>query len=405
MPCVPQDKRRYHKLIKSLPFLILVVCIFSTQFACKDLGNDLPPAPSTPLPPPPPPPPLPDDVALYVSMDDFKGVGMRILNANSLQVIDSMSTRPGAPWTIEFSPDNNNWYSCWGRGTNYSLFSGNVHPLAIRNSVPLQYSKYALAKSINQRYLVAYGYKGIDVFERTTLNLVHQDTSSFLGQSSRIAASQNRNLIYFTGWENRQQIGFGVYDLDSLRITDTLRLFDAVQYPGLQDADLLTSPDDRFLFFSAWNWRGGGGFNSFFVIDISEKRIVAEYPCGPFARLALSPEGKSVYISKAGFNLYIFPPNNYRMYRYNVQTNTINNFLDRGGSTGIAVADDNRTVFISDFSVIEKVDALSGRIIGSYTIPRDSLGSFTSNIRNIRLGKYPTIVPYVKKGGGSMVRK
>lgn len=336
----------------------------------------------------PPPPPLPDDVALYVSMDG-EGAGLWILNANSLELVDSLITKPGVPWTIELSPDCNTWYSSWGRGTSYALYSGDVHPIVIRNSVQLLYSKYAIASNVDQKYLVAYGYKGIDVFERTTLTLIKSDTS--LGEYSRITNSKKANKLYFTYWPTNSQLaGFGVYDLDSMKVTDVIEVFNSEKYPGLQDADLIVSPDDRFLFFSAWNWRGGGGFNTFFVIDITQKKIVGEFSCGPFAQLSVSPNGKSVYISKAGFNLYPFPPNNHRMYRYDIPTNTMNDFLYRGGSTGIEIADDNRTIFVSDFKEISKVDAFTKKITKRFTIPLDSLGSFTNGIRNIKLGKYPT---------------
>lgn len=364
---------------KTSLFIISTIVMF---VSCKDMGSEPPPIP--------PPPPLPDDVALYVSMDSYQDCGICVLNANTLERVDTLVTRPGVPRTIEFSPDHSIWYSIWATGgPNHSLFSGDVHPLSVRNAIPLQYSKYALVRSAGQRYLIAYGDKGIDVFDRATLSLVHQDTSSFFGRSTRVIASPNHNLIYFTGWENRQLVGFGVYNLDSMKLTDTLRLFDRVQYPGLKDADLVISPDDRFLFLSAWNWRGGGGFNSFFIIDISQKRLLYEFPCGPFARLALSPDGRSVYISKDGFNLYIFPPTNHRTYRYEVQTNTIYNFLNRGGSTGMVVADDNRTVFLSDGGEVIKADALTGIILSTYSVPLDSLGRMTSGIRNIRLGRYP----------------
>lgn len=359
---------------------ILLLLAFAMLIACKDsVGPD-----DIPLPPP-----LPDDVALYVSMDG-EGAGIWILNANSLALIDSMITRPGVPWTIEFSPDNKTLYSSW-HGTPsylYNLHAVNLSDLTVSQSIQLLHGKYAVATDVNKLYLIAYGSKGIQVFERATLNLIFQDTSSYFGLNSRIVASKNHNRIYFAKWENGQVVGFGTYDLDLHVITDSIIVFNANNYPGLQPADLSVSPDDRFLFFSVWNWRGGGGFNTFFVIDISEGRIIAEYPCGHFARLAVSPDGKSVYISKAGDNIYILPPNNHPMYRFDVQTKTMNDFKNRGGGTGIAIAEDNRTMFISDNYKIEKVDALSGKIIASYTIPLDSLGRLTSHIRNIRLGKY-----------------
>lgn len=372
--------------ISNLQILILlfVICCLLFVGSCRERV----------VPPPDKPPyipPLPDDVALYVSIDDWEGVGLRVLNANSLELVDSLITKPGVPWTIEFSPDYENLYSIWHGIPSYihNIYSVKLPTLEVTNRVQLKYSKHALAKSADERYLVAYGINGMDIFDRQTLSLVLQDTSDFYGKSSRIAASRNHNKIYFTRWQNRPCVGFGVYDLDSLKVTDTLTIFDKTMYPGLEDVDLVVSPDDKFMFFSAFNWRGGGGFNSFFVINISEKRIIAKYPCGPFARLAVSPDGKSVYISKAGWTLYIFPTVHHPMYRYDVETNTLSTFLKRGGSTGIAIADDNRTIFISDFSQIQKVDALSGTIFGYYTLPLDSLGQLTSHIRNIRLGKYP----------------
>jgi hypothetical protein len=375
--------RKNERAINMKEIHVTILSMIVVFASCKDMGSEPPPIP--------PPPPLPEDVALYVSMDSYADCGICILNANSLQRVDSLVTRPGVPWTIEFSPNYSVWYSIWATsGSNHSLFSGEVRPLSVRQVVPLQDSKYALVKSADERYLIAFGNKGIEVYDRSTLSLFHRDTSSVFNSQSPIRSSQSNNRIYFVWIENRQPIGVASYDLDSLRLLDTLRLFDDARYPGLRDVDLVVSPDDTFLFLSAWNWRGFGGFNSFFVIDLCQRRLVAEYRCGPFARLAVSPNGRSVYISRAGFTLYILPPNNHRTYRYDVLSNTMHDFLSRGGSTGIVVADDNRTVFLSDASEIIKVDALTGTTLGTYSVPLDSLGRLTSLIRNIRLGKYPS---------------
>jgi hypothetical protein len=352
----------------------------------------------------PPPPPLPDDVALYVSMEG-EGAGLWILNANSLELVDSLITKPGAPGTIEFSPDYNVWYSSWSRGFTYTLYAVDVHPLNIRNSVQLLYSKHAIASSVNQNYLVAYGYKGIDVLDRTTLTLIKSDTT--LGGYSRIATSKKANKLYFTYWPTNSQLtGFGVYDLDLMKVTDVIEVFDNDTYPGLQDADLIVSPDDRFLYFSAWNWRGGGGFNTFFVIDITQKKIVGEFSCGPFAQLVVSPDGKSVYLSNPAGYLYGFS-SRHKMLRYDVPTNTMHNFLNLGGTDRIAVGDDNRTIFVSIIygGGVVKVDAYTGRVIGSFSIPLDSLGRVTSSPRNITLGRYFTTNSEFKKGGESLITK
>jgi hypothetical protein len=195
-------------------------------------------------------PPLPEDAALYISVDDVNYIGLRIINANSIEMIDSLNTEPGVPWTIEFSPDFSTLYSCWGRGADYSIYSCDVQPLRIQNKVQFQYAKSSLIKSLDEKYLVAYGYKGIDIFDRISLSLINQDTSIFDNYSG-IRISHLQNKIYSVWGESQQLIGFSIFDLDSLKIIDTLKLFDNISYPGLADVDFVISPDDRYLFFSA----------------------------------------------------------------------------------------------------------------------------------------------------------
>jgi DNA-binding beta-propeller fold protein YncE len=382
-------------------FVICVVVIASFFVSLSCDGPSGPTVVSPPLP-------LPEDAALYVSMDG-EGAGLWVLNANTLELVDSLITEPGVPWTIEFSPDGNTGYSCWGNGAGYALHSVAIYPsLVIQNSVPLAYAKYALAETADGGLLVAYGYKGIDVFDRATLGLFKSDTT--LGLYSRIALSRISDKLFFTYWPtNGQLVGFGVYSLDSLKIIDTISVFDSATHPGLQDADLLVSNDDRLLFFSAWNWRGAGGFGSFFVIDVADRKIIAEIPCGAFAQLALSPDGQDVYLSDPGGYLYGFPSSG-QVLRYDVTSNTMHIVLKSlGGTDRIAVAEDNRTVFISPWisfpmpdgrsaSVI-RVDGHSGVILTSYPTPLDSLGHFSTHPRNIKFGKYTTTSATREKAG------
>ncbi|GBD86100.1 hypothetical protein BMS3Abin03_00009 [bacterium BMS3Abin03] len=338
-----------------------------------------------------PPPPLPDDAALYLSMDGVKA-GLWVLNANSLKLVDSMITVPAVPWYVEFSPDYNIWYSIWGRLGNEKLYSGTTSPLKVLNSVQLLDAKSGLVKSPDDNYLIAYLNKGIDIFDRTTMNLILHDTSLGGGKWTRIAMSKHQDRFYFTiRRPDRELIGFGLFDLNELKIIDSVLVFNPDEYPHMEDADLVLSPDDRQLYLSVWNWRHGGGFNSFFVIDVIEKKIIGEFPCGPFAQLAVSPDGKSVYISNPNGYLYGFQSNE-RMLRYDVVTNTMHKFLDIGGTDRIVVADDNRTIFITTIygGDIIKVDANTKKVIGRFPLPLDSLGRATNTTRNITLGRYFT---------------
>jgi hypothetical protein len=342
-------------------------------------------------------PPLSEDAAIYLSMDGTEA-GLWILKANTFELIDSIITAPGVPWYIEFSPDNTIWYSCWGRGSDYKLFSVTLKPMSVNNSISLQNANSSLVYSKNKDHLIAYNNKGIEIFERTSLNLIKCDSSTIFGESSRITPSRINNAVYFTWIENRQIVGFGKYDLTSLKVIDTLRLFNDTQFYGLQDVDLTISNDDKYLFFSAFNWRGLSGFGSFFVIDLTQRTILKEYRVGAFSQLAVSPDGKNVFISDPGGYLYNFPSSG-KIWKYNVENKTMNTLLNELYFTDrITVAEDNRTLFITpviSFSMkdgqrawVVKVDAQSGQIKNYYPVFYDSTGFYTNNPRNIRMGQY-----------------
>lgn len=373
--------------IRAVFFTALAVFLSFYLLSCDDNGV----GPVSELPP------LPDEAAVYLSMDGTEA-GLWILNANSLELIDSMITAPGVPWTIEFSPDYNSWYSCWGRGVNYSIYSCDIDPLSIRNSVPLQYANSSLVKSMNEEYLVAYINKGIEVFERSTLSTITKDTS-LSAFYTRVVMSKNSNRFYFTKWSKNNFLGFGIYDLDLMSVVDEIILFDDVQYVGLEDVDIAVSNDDRYLFFSSWTWQGGfGGYGSFFVIDLIQRKIIENHKVGAFSQLCVSPDGQSVYISDPGGYLYNFPSSG-KVWRYDVKNNSMHILLNNlYNSNRITVAVDNRTLFVTPdlaFNLqngkrawLVKVDALNGQIIDYYPVFYDSTGFFTNNPRNVRMGIY-----------------
>ncbi len=377
---------KYYSIYRISLGIISFALLFLSFISCD--VNDVE---DTPLPP------LSEDAAIYLSMDGTEA-GLWILNANTFELIDSIITAPGVPWYIEFSPDNTIWYSCWGRGSDYKLFSVTLKPMSVNNSISLQNANSSLVYSKNKDHLIAYNNKGIEIFERTSLNLIKCDSSTIFGESSRITPSRINNAVYFTWIENRQIVGFGKYDLTSLKVIDTLRLFNDTQFYGLQDVDLTISNDDKYLFFSAFNWRGLSGFGSFFVIDLTQRTILKEYRVGAFSQLAVSPDGKNVFISDPGGYLYNFPSSG-KIWKYNVENKTMNTLLNELYFTDrITVAEDNRTLFITpviSFSMkdgqrawVVKVDAQSGQIKNYYPVFYDSTGFYTNNPRNIRMGQY-----------------
>jgi len=347
----------------------------------------------------PPLPPLPEDAAIYLSMDGTEA-GLWILNANTFELIDNMITVPGVPWYIEFSLDKRTVFSSWHSTPSYlySLYSFTLPTFNILQTTSILNGMAAIVSNVDKNFIIAYGAKGIQIFESSTFSLIGQDTSSFWGEFSRITPSRNTDIIYFTWIENRQIVGFGKYDLTSLKVIDTLRLFNDAEFNGLQDVDLIVSNDDKYLFFSAFNWRGLNGFGSFFVIDLNQRTIVKEFRAGAFSQLAISPDGKSVYISDPGGYLYNFLSSG-KVWRYDVENHTMNVLLnDLYYSDRITVAEDNRTLFITPFvsftmrdgqkAWVVKIDAQNGQIKDYYPVIYDSTGYYTNNPRNIRMGQY-----------------
>ncbi|MCZ7616478.1 MAG: hypothetical protein M5T52_23705 [Ignavibacteriaceae bacterium] len=114
--------------------------------------------------------------------------------------------------------------------------------------------------------------------------------------------------------------------------------------------------------------------------------------------MAVSPDGKNVFISDPGGYLYNFPSSG-KIWKYNVENKTMNTLLNELYFTDrITVAEDNRTLFITpviSFSMkdgqrawVVKVDAQSGQIKNYYPVFYDSTGFYTNNPRNIRMGQY-----------------
>lgn len=359
-----------------------------------------------------PPPPLEENSALYLSIDGgSNNSGMWILDANSLEVLDSLPLGQSVPLTIEFAPDYSKWYSIWSTDLpdfqyTKNLYSIQTRPMEILNSIPLTMHGF-ITSDWMKKYLIAYLGNGLTVFDRETMQIVKDDTT-LLG-FSRIASSKSRNKLYCALSDKSMFQGILVYDLDCFCVEKIIPVADSTRRKQMQPKALAVSPDDKYAFLSVFNWSGGSGYNSFIVIDIASNEMVTEFSCGAFAQLGVSPDGKHVYITDPAGYLYQFITTGYIL-RYDVDKRRIETFISSPkdlGLTGvffvsdqIVVAPDNRTVFIviigtaknkdDEYVHIIKVDALSKNLLGTYSLPRDSSGYLTQQIRAIRLGKYPS---------------
>ena len=351
--------------------------------------------------------PLAEDLALYVSIDGGNNnAGLWVLSANNFNLINKLETGQGVPFTIEFSPDYLFWYSVWKEYPSRIDYLQCVdsRSMTVVNKTAIAFPQSIVADN-NSKYLITYPNKPIEFYDRQTLTLIKQDTS--LEMAWQIKPSLSQNKLYIALIKNRSFAGIALYDLDSFSVQKIIPVADSIRQKNMQPADLAISTDERYAFLSVFNWIGGGGYNSFFVVDIPEFKVIGEYNCGAFAQLSVDSEGKYVYISDPAGYLYQMTRTN-QILRFDVNTHTMSafmNFNDLGlnGSSFISdkivIAPNSSVIFISvdgdirninDKSVqILKIDSQKRKVLNTFSLPVNSNGSVTQRIRNLILKTYP----------------
>lgn len=377
--------------------LIVIILTSLTIIACENQDHI------------PPIQPLGNDFALFAS-GDGNSPAVYVLDADSLTLLDSISTDRDVAWTVVFSPDYSTWYSVWDSfyvplDAERYLQAVDTRSMSIIQSTSVS-TLGAVALS-NDQQLVAYGDRGISVFDRVSFTLLKSDTSLYFVNDIIPSSSQSR--LYMLCTPDRQFPGLVIYDIDSMKIDQIIPIADSITQRRMQPVDLSISPDERYAFISVFNWIGGAGYNSFIAFDLKSNEVVSEYHCGAFAQLAISPDGESVYITDPSGYLYQFITTG-QILRYNVKSRQMEVFVERPRSIGllgnlfvsdrVVVAPDNRTVFISmwggdgyttdgRFAAIIKIDALTRELLGTYSYPLDIRGiPVQLHARGLALGKY-----------------
>lgn len=351
--------------------------------------------------------PLAEDLALYVSIDGGNNnAALWVLNANNFKFINKLETGQGVPFTIEFSPDYLFWYSVWKEypsRINY-LQCVDSRSMTVVRKTAISFPQSIVADN-NSKYLITYPYKPIEFYDRQTLTLIKQDTSLEMAWQIKPLLSQNK--LYIALKKNGSFAGIAQYDIDNFSVEKIIPVADSVRQINMQPADLVISPDENYAFLSVFNWIGGGGYNSFFVLDIPESKVVGEHNCGAFAQLSVDSEGKYVYLSDPAGYLYQMDRTN-QILRFDVNTHTMSvfmNFNDLGlnGSSfisdKIAIAPNNSLIFISvdgdirninDKSVqILKIDSQKRKVLNTFSLPVNSNGNVTQRIINLKIKTYP----------------
>jgi len=246
----------------------------------------------------------------------------------------------------------------------------------------------------NKKYLIQSG-GALHFIDRKTFTLAVVDSTAF----GPMAASSVTESLY--GIASVRVIG--VYNIDSFRLARTISI-DSTSF--LWNAnDMKMSADGNNLFLTAQTsvntfWQG-----TFYHIDLNTDSVVAALPCGRYAQLGVSPDGRSVYVADpAGFTQDYIPTG--RFLRYNVQSRTIDIFIDWGqfaeitgviSTEQVNVASDNRSIFVTvnggrtcsqPYLDLVKIDAETKNVLGTLRFPLDSLGHRNQRLLGFKIGRY-----------------
>lgn len=384
---------------RPIQFLLAIVSLI---FACEDQGVDPTRSDSQPT------------LALFVGLDGGTNrSGLWTLDADSLNPLDSLTTS-GPPFSLVSSFSGEIYYSVWisylpNFQYSYDLYAIHARPLSIVSRKTVTASSYGLASDKDQHFLLVY-FIGVETIDRQTLSMVRRDTS--VGFVFHATPSRKENKVFLTRVSNVFK-GIVEYDIPSANIERTIEVADSSRRKNMEPADLIISPDGNFAFFSVFNHSlSGGGYNSFFHIDLSSGNVLSEHRCGAFAQLVVSPDGKKVYLSDPAGYLYGFFGSD-DILVYDVASRTMSVFLDKPIDLGLVgsmfisdkmqVHPDGSSIYISlrggenvksrdgrQVHII-KVDIGSKKLLQSFSLPVDSSGSPNRSITMIKLSTYPRV--------------
>ena len=387
------------KFGRKIKYLIIYLSlILFCSIGCKKSG---------PVEPPDPPQPLPDDLALFASIDG-NWTGIWVFDTDSLKLIDSLQTISFTS-SIEFSPNYSIWY------TIVRDHSDNAILIAIdaRTKNILQQAitrNPFLISALQGRLLVGYYVKVTEIFDPETFLLIRADSLGWVDKA--IACPKSPKLYLLSQSYNLNDPGprVVIYDLRDFKIDRTIELTDITYRRNrMQSSALAISPDGKYLFVTVFNWVGGGGYGTFHAIDLTNNQVVAEYLCGKFSQMGVSPDGRYVYISDPAGYKYMMVPTDHVL-RYNIHSLSMEVFINGLRDIGLAgkmlmitdqvvIAPDNRTMFLTfmgdahttDGKQVHmiKLDILTKKVLGIYSIPPDYRGYITQIIVKLKLGKYP----------------
>ncbi|PEN08896.1 hypothetical protein CRI93_03880 [Longimonas halophila] len=317
------------------------------------------------------------------------------------------------PIGVTASPDHEHWYTAWGTG---SALDGDTRKvLAIlepasgritkRTSTPGSFRGRApiLYEPVNDQ-LVVFDLDGTaQFFDAATLELAHELP---VGEVEGAAVAHTGEKIYI-GVSTASGPRVRVYDPTEADIVNTISLPDNL---GLSDVAL--SPDERYLFATTWSSLGPPG--RFYMVDMKSSEVLFTGPVGSYAELAVTPDGRHVFIDcPAGGMLGHVPTN--QVLRFDTQARELGVFIEGGEALGLGyeglVADKITMLPGGEAFAIRnpsparirldggeqaipaliKVDTETAEVLATYTPERDEEGYVKSYILHLGTATAPDL--------------
>jgi len=362
-------------------------------------------------------PPLPKASTLIASMDG-NAPGLWLFDAETLERTAVVETENHVPVGVAFSPSYERWYLSWSTGSHLDGDARNVL-VALDPAEGGRFTKRAswpdapdveggvgnasLIYEPANDHLVAYGSGSgrVQFFDPEALEPV-RELSVGTSENSYVpaaAVAEKRKKIYFAVDTEGERIY--VYDTTEKELNGAISLSD---HPVLQESafsDLAISMNERYLFGTTFLSPGGPG--RFFVVDLESGQILFKGEAGNYSNLAVSPNGRYVYIDcPAGGALRQFPPTG-QLLRFDVEQREMEVFVEDSEALGLgdyvlqatqitmlpnaeAVVIRNRAGAPTGDPALLKLDAETGSVLATYTLPRDDQDHATAWVRQLHFG-------------------
>ena len=335
--------------------------------------------------------------ALYISVESNNKFAILVVDVNTMQLLEVFET-PYLTSSIEVTDDGKYWYllgAYSGGGATRTLTKINSQTGSIINEIETNYSSMVLSDNSNMFFL--YNWWVVPVYpkhpfvDKNTLEIIYED--SITGVTSA-AFSPNNTL--FLGKHNEVI----EYDINDFTIIRKIPISTQIQ-TSFTVNDISFSKDAKFLFLTEIEHDRG----PFIVINLDAELIDFIHNVGSTSKIALSPNGKYLYISDpAGYgDDYPIPTN--KIFRYDVQSKSMDIFINGGDELGLMtnhmrtrelyVSNDNQFLYIhltmpkqtieGDRIDIMKISTETGELVNYFASPEEWTPAW---ILDMRLRKY-----------------